>query len=171
MSNETKPHHRRAAAEALEDHITPPHYIQRWIETGEWGGICSRQLDAIAQAIADAEERGRQEIRDAVLSNCDFVDYQPELGYEENLTLENAKQAATESLEQMLDGDSGWHERTEDVCYGLFVRLGRAVETSREPAPPGDYFDEHVTYELQDTPVRAFLLPGEQPGRLIGGGK
>jgi hypothetical protein len=41
----------------------------------------------------------------------------------------------------------------------VFVKLGRVVETSREPAPPGGYFDEHVTYELQDTPARAALEP------------
>jgi len=69
MPNETKPHHRLAAAEALL--LGGPMSVwNEWVENGtpppgaEMRSIASplNDLKRIAQAIADAEERGRQEL-------------------------------------------------------------------------------------------------------------
>ena len=71
-------------------------------------------------------------------------------------TLEEAKAAAEQALEDCRDeaiGD-GWSESVDDICYG--VLLGAVVETERKPwnvedfgSPPnGEEDTEYVEYAL-----------------------
>jgi hypothetical protein len=79
-----KPHHRRAAAEAWMGWVVGPvrsAIIDGWIESGGYDPStttertlnCVAVLEPIAQAIADAEEQGRQSANKALQTLVDGV--------------------------------------------------------------------------------------------------
>lgn len=146
-----KPHHRRAAAEALYPSLPIPPVTQSWIESGNWYGFQSVTTEAIAQAIAVAEERGRREERARLLGDCKFFEVDVDGRFTEHDRLCDAENEAEASLEGALECDNAWSEGTESIGYGALVYLGHAVATNRRPAPEGSGFDELIDYVLKTT--------------------
>lgn len=189
MPSDPKPHHRRAAAEALLGdtgvrfvQLEYPGKLERWVDDTDPFPVArvmcipAANLPRVAQAIADAEERGRQEERARLLGDCKFFEVDVDGRFTEHDRLCDAESEAEASLEGALDDDSGWSEGTEEIRYGALVYLGRVVATGRSEAPEGSPFDELIEYTLKTTDAELGreldkAATGEQPGRLIGDGK
>jgi hypothetical protein len=149
--------HRERAAELhrMADGTMLGHHYAEWIVTGErdensahYGELGA--AEHIAQAIADAEARGRAGERARLLANCTYYSVDGWGDTETHETLEEAESDAESALDQALDNDGIWAERTGDICYGAMVCLGEAHACNRRESDRPDC-DEIIDFVLKET--------------------
>lgn len=87
--------------------------------------------------------------------------YDPECGWDTYATPGEAKAAAETSIEQALDGDTGWHENITDVEWGMLVPFQEVVLNSHRPMTPEERerWDESVAGEIFDYGLRNTSVP------------
>lgn len=77
-----------------------------------------------------------------------WYSYDPEDGFTNHESAEEAREAAEASLEYHRDRSSdGWHEDTESIEWGLLVPYGEAREVNRRETPGGEH-DYVCDYEI-----------------------
>ena len=85
--------------------------------------------------------------------------YDPECGHETYKTAAEARHSAEASIENLCDGDTGWHENVTDVEWGLLVPFQETVLMARRPMTPeererwSETNGEWHEYGLRDTSV------------------
>lgn len=74
---------------------------------------------------------------------ANYFSYDPDCGFEQHDTAEEARKAAETALDHYRDqAADGWSEEVESICWGEI--RGSVRETEREEVPPGVTVDEET---------------------------
>ncbi len=137
--------------------------MSKWSKPPEVLHACAQELRALAQIRASQLAPFVQEAdRSSV-----WIVYDPECGFEEFDSQEEAQAAAQECLDDYRDdARDGWNEAVTQLRWGRFEVYQAATETHREPAEPGRRdFDEYAEYAL--APPLAQILARQPKSQAI----